>query len=119
MAHEYLLVDINTKLSKRGTGDYIYEVGFIDLDDLIYYVTIVDPTMRNWTRCNWELICTGTIPYGAYSGLIRTSRTTAQRRPVISADSYPQLIIPMTEEEVVKVIEHRQIEILTNPRRHT
>jgi hypothetical protein len=115
MAREYLLVDINTKLSKRGTGDYIYEVGFVDLEDLCYYVSVVDPTMRNWTRCNWELICTGSIPYGAYTGLIRTERRTQQNTPVISADSYPQMITPLSESDIIDILQYRQIEILTNP----
>jgi hypothetical protein len=112
MAKEYLLVEINTKNSKRGTGDYIYEVGFVDLDDLTYYISIIDPTMRNWTRCNWEMICTGSIPYGSYSGLIRTARTTQQRTPVISADSYPQLITPLTEQEIIDIIQYRQLELV-------
>ena len=111
MAHEYLLLDVTRKTSKRGTGDYIYEVSFVDLDDLQDYVTIVDPTMRNWTRCNWQLICEGTTPYGAYSGLIRTARKTQQNTPVISADSYPQLICMMTANEIVKVIEHRTLQL--------
>ena len=30
MAKEYLLVEVNTKMSKRGTGDYIYDAIFTD-----------------------------------------------------------------------------------------
>ena len=65
MAKEYLLVEIIPKSSKRGTGDYIYEVGFVELEDLCYYDSVIDPTMRNWTRCNWQMICEGPTPYGA------------------------------------------------------
>lgn len=118
MAKEYLLTDIRTKHSKRGTGDYIYEVEFLDIDDLHVYVSVVDPTMRNWTRCNWELICEGEIPYGAYSGLIRTARKTQEGISVISADSYPQLICPMTEQELIDVIQYRKIELITKNKAH-
>jgi len=89
---QYLLGDITTKKSQRGTGDYIYEIRFIDLTDLEIYTTIIDPTMRNWTRCHWDNICLGPIPYGIYTGLSRTQRYTQDGNRIISADSYPQLI---------------------------
>ena len=104
MAKEYLLVDISTKNSTRGTGDYIYEVDFIDLDDFEYYTTTVDPTMRNWTRCNWNTICYGDIPYGVYTGLIRTAKKTKENTRVISADSYPQCLSPLSADETTELV---------------
>lgn len=112
MAREYILVDITAKMSSRGTGQYIYEVGFIDLEDLHYYMSVVDPTMRNWTRCGWEHICSGDIPYGVYTGLIRTSKHSQKGESVISADSYPQMTMPMTEQEITEVV--REITIARN-----
>jgi hypothetical protein len=71
-------------------------------------MTVVDETMRNFQRSHWDTIVAGSIPYGLYSGLRRTAKKDKDGLPVISADSHPQLIDPMTLDEVTRYIEIRQ-----------
>jgi len=51
---------------------------------------------------------TGLIPYGIYGGLRITARRDRVGLAVISADSIPQMITPMTQLEVERYIEIRQ-----------
>lgn len=107
MAHEYILSDITPKIGTRHNS-YIWDITWVDLEDLQVYMTVVDESMRNFTRSHWDVIVTGSIPYGVYSGLRRTSKQDKDGLPVISADSHPLLIEPMTESEVFAVIDIRR-----------
>ena len=104
---EYILTDITPKIGSKHNS-YIWDITFVDLVDLQVYMTVVDESMRNFTRSRWDSIVTGPIPYGLYTGLRRTARKDKDGLPVISADSHPQLIDPMTEAEVFHVLEIRQ-----------
>ena len=79
----------------------------MDLVDLQVYMCVVDESYRNFIRSHWDTIVTGDIPYGLYAGLRKTARKDHDGLPVISADSMPQLIEPMTEDEVFRVLEIR------------
>ena len=103
---EYILTDIQPKLGHLN-NTRIYDLTFVDLVDLQVYMCVVDESYRNFIRSHWDTIVTGSIPYGLYSGLRRTARRDRDGLPVISADSHPQLIEPMTETEVFRVLEIR------------
>lgn len=104
MAKTYILSDIERKIgSKHNT--WIWDITWLDSEDLQIYTTIVDESMRNYTRSGWDTIVHGAIPYGIYAGLRRTARSNQDQLPVISADSYPQLVTPMTLDEVYRVVE--------------
>jgi len=103
---EYILTDITPKLGHLN-NTYIYDITFVDLVDLEVYMCVVDESYRNFIRSHWDSIVTGSIPYGLYTGLRKTVRRDRDGLAVISADSYPQLIEPMTESEVFRVLEIR------------
>ena len=107
---EYILTDITRKEGKLNYSD-IWEVTWVDLVDLQVYATVVDATYRNYTRSNWHNIVNGPIPYGLYSGLRKTAKKDKDGLPVISADSHPALIDPMTEAEVYRILEIRQSQL--------
>ena len=104
---EYILTDITPKIGSKNNS-WIWDITFVDLVDLQVYMCVVDESYRNYTRSGWHNIVAGAIPYGLYTGLRRTARTDKDGLPVISADSHPALIDPMTETEVFKILQIRQ-----------
>lgn len=107
MAKEYILSDIEQKIgSKHNT--WIWDITWIDPEDLQIYTTVVDESMRNYHRNGWVHLVHGAIPRGIYRGLRRTARQNRDRIQVISADSYPQLVEPMTLDEVYRIVEYIQ-----------
>jgi len=105
MANEYILCDIERKIGNKNHS-WIYDVTFVNPENLEVYMCVVDESYRNYTR--WQHLVTGTIPYGIYTGLRRTNREDKNGLPVINADFAPQLIAPMTEQEVELVLETRR-----------
>jgi len=107
MAKTYILSDIERKIgSKHNT--WIWDITWLDVDDLQIYTTIVDESMRNYHRSGWVHIVNGAVPYGIYTGLRRTARQNKDNLNVISADSHPQLVEPMTLDEVYRIVEYVQ-----------
>ena len=104
---EYILTDITPKLGHLN-NTYIYDITFVDLVDLQVYMCVVDESYRNFIRSHWDGIVTGHIPYGLYTGLRKTAKKDKDGLPVISADSLPQLIDPMTEDEIFNILTIRQ-----------
>ena len=107
MTREYILSDIQRKSSPRDLK-WIWDITWVDLSTLTVYITVVDESMRNYTRSGWARMVHGDIPYGAYTGLIRTRRRDRTGLGVISADSRPQLMSPLTVSQVTDLIEHQQ-----------
>ena len=110
MAREYILSDIEKKIGSKNNS-WIWDITWVELETLDVYMTVVDETMRNYTRSGWDRIVTGAIPYGSYTGLIRTARRDRTGLRVISADSYPQLVTPLTTHEIDLLIDHQQHEL--------
>lgn len=103
---EYILTDITAKHGRMNQS-MIFDITFVDLVDLQVYMCVVDESYRNYTRSGWHNIVAGSIPYGLYTGLRKTAKRDKDGLPVISADSHPALIDPMTESEVYHVLEIR------------
>lgn len=113
MARQYLLTKIEHEFGKLNSNS-IHKIYFLDLEDMQEYVTIVDESFRNFTRSNWHTLCYyQDTPYGIYTGLVRTAKRTKAGVPVISADSYPQMIEPLTKDELIAVIEFKILELET------
>lgn len=103
----YILSDIQQRLGHIN-GTQIWEITWVDPEDLAVLTTTVDESYRNYRRNHWDVMVSGAIPYGLYQGLVKTLRQDRDRLSVLSADSYPQLIEPMTAREVEQFIEIRQ-----------
>jgi len=104
---EYILADIERKIGTRH-NTWIYDITWVEPLTLDVFMTVVDESMRNFTRSHWDVIVAGDIPYGIYAGLRVTARRDRIGLAVISADSIPQMIAPMTHSEVERYIEIRQ-----------
>ena len=81
------------------------ELKRVDPEDLTVYMMVVDSSYRNYSR--WQHII-NTHSLGAYTGLRRTNRTDKTGQFVMSADSTPQLITPLDETMIYRIIELRQ-----------
>ena len=111
MARQYLLTRIEHDVGNLNLTT-IHRIYWLDLEDLEEYVTVVDESYRNFTRSNWHNLCSdSTTPYGIYTGLVRTARRTRAGVRVVSADSYPQRIEPLTRDELIAVIEFKILEL--------
>jgi len=107
MTREYILSDIEKKIGHKH-NTWIWDITWIDPEDLEIYTTVVDESMRNYTGSGWDQIVHGAVPYGIYTGLRRTARQNQDHLRVISADSHPQLTAPMTLDEVFRIVEYIQ-----------
>jgi hypothetical protein len=104
---ELILADITPKIGSLHHS-WIYEITFVDIRDLQVYTCVVDESMRNFTRSHWDTIVTNGGQLGLYTGLRKIAKRDKDHLPVISADSVPQLIEPLTEPEVMFYIERRK-----------
>lgn len=113
MARQYLLTRIEHEFGRLNSNS-IHRIYWLDLEDMEEYVTVVDESYRNFTRSGWHALCYySDTPYGIYTGLVRTAKKTRAGVSVISADSYPQLIEPLTRDELIAVIEFKILELET------
>jgi len=107
MAKTLILADVTTKIGHLN-GTYIHDVTLLDPVDLQLHTCVVDESYRNYTRSGWDKILERPIQYGLYGGLRETKKTNKEGFPVISADSRPLLIEPLTQADVELVIEVRK-----------
>jgi len=110
MAREFLLTNIERKQGRLNHED-IYDLTFLDVEDLTIYACVVDTSYRNYTRSGWDRIIADPTPYGIYAQLIRTQRRNRDGFQVISADSYPCLLTPVTEREIYQIIDIRKAQL--------
>ena len=100
MAKYYMLSDITPKLGHLNQS-YIWDLTWVDPDTLEVYMMIVDSSYRNYSR--WANIIDNRL-LGLYTGMRRSSRQGQGGHQVMSADSHPQLITPMSEGEIMDLI---------------
>ena len=104
MAKAYILSDITRKIGSRH-NTWIYELTWVDPDDLRIYAMIVDESFRNYSK--WQHII-DVEALGIYTGLKRKDGQDKDGLNIMNADSTPQLIEFLTPEDIVTYIELRQ-----------
>ena len=107
MSKNYILSDITPKIGHLNQA-WIWDLTWVDPEDLAVYMMVVDSSYRNYAR--WRPII-DTHSLGAYCGLKRTSRQDRNGQSVMSADSHPQLITLLDESMIYRIIELRQQEL--------
>lgn len=103
---DLILTEITRKVGKLNEA-IIYDLTFVDIQDLQIYTSVVDTTYRNWSKNGWQHIIDNKM-YGLYAGLNKTARKSSEGFTVISADSYPQLIELLTPHEIFNVLSARK-----------
>ena len=81
----------------------MYRITWYCLDTGKIYESTIDESYANYK--NWKNLVESAKPFGAYENLKKSKKTTKAGIPVISADSKPQLILPLDEQEALKVME--------------
>jgi len=87
---EYILIERHSQPGKNGVT--MWRLVFYSLATGEVCEMTVDSTYRNFRRSGWEHVVQDPCPWGAYIDLRRTSRRTAQDRPVLTADSPARIV---------------------------
>jgi hypothetical protein len=96
-----ILCDITPKQGRLNQSD-IWDLTWLDTQEHRVRQMIVDSSYRNYDR--WRHIIDN-HQLGEYAGIRRSSRQTQRGQSVMSADSHPQLITPLTAGEICQIIE--------------
>lgn len=105
MSNEYILVDIIQGISHLNGGRY-WRLTFVSLDDGTTHEMTVDPAYTNFKRSGWNHIVEDPYPFGVYSGLKRTKKTTTKGTPVVSADGKARIVYRCAnDDELVSLIQ--------------
>ena len=105
-----ILTGITRKHGKLNSAD-IYDIDFVDSETLEIYKTVVDSSYTNYTRSGWDKIVEQENPYGVYKGLRVTNKRDKAGTTIINADSYPELQLSLTPDQIRQAIEQRMLEI--------
>jgi hypothetical protein len=87
---KYILIERTSQWGKNGVT--MWRLTFYCIDNGEIYEMTVDPSYRNFRRKGWDHVVECNNPYGVYTNLTATARTTREGRPVLSADSTPEII---------------------------
>jgi hypothetical protein len=105
---EYILIDRKQSTS-RITGAAFWQLTFYCLQTGELVEMSVDSSYRNFQRSGWDHIVLSDNPWGAYSGLRRSSRVTRTGSAVLSADSRPQQVWAAKDQlEAVLLVDQDQ-----------
>lgn len=103
MAKVYILTDITRKIGNRNHS-WIYELTWLDPDDLTIYTMVVDESYRNYLK--WDYIIANE-QLGIYGNLRRRTGQDKDGLPIMDADSTPQLHYQLTAAEIVTYVESK------------
>ena len=98
----FILAKIESRHSHKNGGDY-WLLTWIDTEQARILETSVDPQYDNYK--NWAPIINNKKPLGIYDNLKLSQRTTKNGTAIISADSLPRQLDPLSSEEVELVVE--------------
>ena len=96
----YLLTHIKPFPSRINKGNRAWRLTWLCVEDADYWDMTVDEGYQNFKRCRWQDFI-DQEPYGLYTGLKRTDRTTSQDRNVLTADRRPELQCGSSQLEVI------------------
>lgn len=87
---EYLLYEIREKQGKMN-GATIWTLGFVDIDNGEEYACVIDSTYRNYERDGWVEYLHSNLPYGVYTGLKRSPKSSGKKGEQIIHGDAPGL----------------------------
>ena len=104
---ECVLVNIEPRTSRINGGVY-YRLTWVNLTDMTRWETDVQDTYKNWEKNGWARMVQ-LKQYGLYGNLNRQRTQTRTGVGVITADSYPELILSIPDQETaVEVVLQEQ-----------
>jgi hypothetical protein len=114
MTNEYILVNIEESISHLNGGRY-WRLTFVSLDDGTTHEMTVDPAYTNFRRSGWNHIVADPYPYGCYTGLKRTRKTTKKGTPVVSADGKARIVYRCRDDTELAGLVQALAESFTQP----
>lgn len=101
---EYVL--INKEQFRSRTGARMWRITWVCLDDLTHWETSIAEDMDNFLNRGWRSVCNNPDPWGIYTGLKRTTKTSKSGVPIITADSKQKLLQGIdTQEIAIQLVE--------------
>ena len=96
---EEIYVLFDRRHTQGRSGRDLYRWRWINLATGREWETTTDSSFRNWRQNGWQSMSQDPNPWGVYSGLRPSSRSTKGGVGVITADSWPQRIESLTREQ--------------------
>ena len=91
---------INRKQLRSRTGARMWRLTWVCVEDLTVWETTVADDMDNYKINGWRNPCNSPTPWGVYTGLRRTKKTTSDGTPIITADSRQELVLPIDSQDI-------------------
>lgn len=99
MSHQtkYILVGVQERYSSLNLGSY-YRLDWLEPESLQLFTTSVDSMYNNYRH--WRTIVESKQPWGIYDNLKLTAKQDKHGTTILSADSQPHLLDPLTQQEI-------------------
>ncbi|CAB5207130.1 hypothetical protein UFOVP180_31 [uncultured Caudovirales phage] len=79
-----------------------------EVDTLDSYITTIDPSYKNYTSVGWKHFLKDPEPWGVYTGMVVSKRSSKRGEGILDADSLPLLHEALTRREVQEYIKLRE-----------
>ena len=97
MADEYILIDRRSQPGRNGTR--MWRLTWQRIRDNTHWETTVDSSYRNFRGQGWDHLVEHACPWGVYTNLTTTARRTQQGLGVITADSRPDILVRVEDQD--------------------
>lgn len=99
---KYILVGLEERHSSLNLGSY-YRLDWLEPESLQLFSTSVDNQYNNYRH--WRTVIESRSPWGIYTNLKTTNKRDKHGATIISADSRPFLLDPLTQTEIELLLE--------------
>ena len=111
---EYILID-QTEQPSHLNGGTMWRLTFYCIDDHTVHEMTVDSSYRNFARSGWNHVVRDPNPWGVYSNLKRTDRTTRTGTQVVTADSAARIVYRCESHEEALALMQASIDSRSAP----
>lgn len=94
---EYVLVDRRQYVSRNRTK--MWRLIWVNLDEFAVYEMTVDSGFDNYTTRGWRQIVHSDQPWGIYTGLRKTSKTSRDGYGILTADARAHLELAIVSQD--------------------
>jgi hypothetical protein len=106
----YLLTDIDETLGYSSNTVRI-TLTWREVDSLDTYITTIDPSYKNYKSVGWHHFLKDPEPWGVYTGMVVSKRSSKRGEGILDADSLPTIHEALSKQDVNAYIKHREAEL--------
>lgn len=97
MTQEYILLDIEQRRGFNGVDFYRLTFQHLDTNQIVEMT--VDRTYKNFHSSGWNHVIDDPCPWGVYTDLKQTRRTTRSGHSVVTADSPARILVRLESQQ--------------------